>query len=202
MLWLPLASIAQNVWERPDVEEEKQAQDEKKESKEDPKYMVGAVPVINGEVCWKMDYDVPGKSAQELYDIMLRFLSQLVKEENQLDGSCVSLVNKKEHKIAASIREWLVFKNVFLALDRTKFFYTLIVDCKDNHVGVEMKRISYRYEEERNEGGFHYKAEEWITDEMALNKKRTKIYKGPAKFRKKTIDRKDNLFEQIKAALQ
>lgn len=201
MLSLPLLGIAQNVWEKPDVQDLKEKNKVKEVVTEDPKYLEGAVPLVNGEVCWTLDHDVPGKDAQQIYEIMMRYLTNLTNEENQLEGSAVSLVNRQEHIIAATIREWLVFKNVFLALDRTKFFYTLIVKCSDQHVKVEMKRLNYRYEEERDGKGFAYSAEEWITDKYALNKKKTKLYKGSAKFRRKTIDRKDYLFESIKNIL-
>ena len=55
----------------------------------------------------------------------------------------------------------------------------------------------YRYEEQREGGGHVLKAEEYINDKNALNKKKTKMYKGVAKFRRKTIDRKDYLFSSI-----
>ena len=106
-------------------------------------------------------------------------------------------MNKSEHKIAASIKEWLVFKNQFLSLDRAKLFFNLIVECSDNHLKADLRRINYLYEEDRDGGGSHYRAEEWITDEYALNKKKTKFYNAQGKFRKKTIDRKDELFEAI-----
>jgi colicin import membrane protein len=203
MLCLPLTGMAQNVWEKPDIQEEKKAETNKKESsEEDPKYLEGAVPVVNGEVCWTLDLPVPGKSAQQIYDIVLNYLFDLTKQENQLEGSAVSLVNKQEHKIAAHIREWLVFKDQFLSLDRTKFHYTLIAECTNNHLKMDMRRISYRYEEERSGGGSFFKAEDWITDDVAMNKKKTKLYKDSGKFRRKTIDRKDYLFESIKNALQ
>jgi colicin import membrane protein len=47
-----------------------------------------------------------------------------------------------------------------------------------------------------------YKAEEWITDEYAVNKKNTKLYPVSAKFRRKTIDRKDQIFETIRNVLK
>jgi colicin import membrane protein len=49
--------------------------------------------------------------------------------------------------------------------------------------------------------GLKVKAEEWITDQYALNKKGTKLSRISGKFRRKTIDRKDNIFERIDAAL-
>ena len=60
-----------------------------------------------------------------------------------------------------------------------------------------MSRIYYRYEEEQNDGGRVYKAEEWITDDNALNRKKTRLLPLSAKFRRKTIDRKDQIFDTI-----
>lgn len=145
-----------------------------------------------------MELDVPGKSAQEIYDLIFDCFTDLTKAENQLEGSCVSLVNKKEHIVVASVKEWLVFSDKLLALDRTKFNYTLIAYCKDNHLTVTMGRLSYKYDEERVERGHVYKAEEWINDENALNRKKTRLLPVSAKFRRKTVDRKDQVFDMIK----
>ena len=50
--------------------------------------------------------------------------------------------------------------------------------------------------------GMNVTAEEWITDEEALNKKKTGLNRMSAKFRIKTIDRKDNIFDTISNALR
>ena len=98
MLCLPMAGMAQNQWERPDIQEKKAVKTEKEVTTEDPKYLEGAVPVVNGEVCWTLDLSVPGKNAQQIYDLVLNYLADLVKQENQLEGSSVSLVNKSEQE--------------------------------------------------------------------------------------------------------
>lgn len=202
---IPIIGWSQGVWESP-VTEKNNINNDTSVSKDttpdpDEKYLVGAVPEINGKVEWKLDVDVPDKSAQEIYDIIFDCFTNLTKEENQLEGSCVSLVNKKEHIVVASMKEWLVFTDKLLALDRTKFNYTLIAYCKDNHLTVTMGRVSYRYDEERIKGGHVYMAEEWINDENALNRKKTRLLPGSAKFRRKTIDRKDLVFDTIKTAV-
>jgi colicin import membrane protein len=62
--------------------------------------------------------------------------------------------------------------------------------------------MSYQYEIDRPDTeAVETIAEDWITDENALNKKKTKLAKYTGKFRRKTIDRKDNIFETIKAEL-
>lgn len=131
---------------------------------------------------------------------MYKTLTDLTKSEGQLEGSAVSLVNKQDHIIVASVREWLLFSSNFISLDRSKFYYTLVARCSDGHLNMTMDRISYKYEEERNKQV--YKAEEWISDDNAVNKKNTKLYRGSAKFRRKTIDRKDQIFETVKNVLK
>lgn len=202
---LPLMAWSQSVWERPETAVQTETVKEKvhKEKKTvkdtaDIKYMAGTVPLNKeGKVEWVLDVDVPGKSATQIYDMMLKCLMDLTKTENQLEGSDVTLVNKQDHIVVASVKEWLVFKENFLMLDRTKFYYTLVAYCSDNHLKLSMSRIYYRYEEEQNDGGRVYKAEEWITDDNALNRKKTRLLPLSAKFRRKTIDRKDQIFDTI-----
>jgi hypothetical protein len=55
----------------------------------------------------------------------------------------------------------------------------------------------------RGEGsGVEATAEKWITDQYGLNKAKTKLSKMSGKFRRKTIDRKDEVFETIKQRLR
>lgn len=199
MLALPMSVIAQNVWEKPKEEKVEKAEEVKKPNK-DEKYLRGAVPIVDGDVQWTLDVDVPGKSAQDIYDKMFKTLTDLTKSEGQLEGSAVSLVNKQDHIVVANVREWLLFSSSLLSLDRTKFNYTLIARCSDGHLNMTMNRISYKYDEERTNQV--YKAKEWISDDAAVNKKNTKLYRGSAKFRRKTIDRKDQIFETIRNVLK
>ena len=72
--------------------------------------------------------------------------------------------------------------------------------CKPGKCDLEMTRIRYWYDEARD-GGEKYVAEEWITDDMALNKSKTKLTPICGKFRRKTIDLKDELFKSIQSSL-
>ncbi|MCD8203010.1 MAG: DUF4468 domain-containing protein [Prevotella sp.] len=202
----PILSFAQ-VWDKPEIGGDDQtsvtAKSEKAEKvSKDEKYLEGAVPEVDGKVEWTLEVDVPGKDASQLYDIMLACFSELTKSKNQLDGSSVSLVSKQDHIVVASVKEWMMFRDNVINLDRTKFFYTLMANCYDERVTVTMNRLAYKYDEENGKGGYFYKAEEWINDKNALNKKKTKLLLGSAKFRRKTVDRKDEVFDMIRSAVE
>lgn len=205
---VPMLGMAQsNVWEIPDQPQQQAKVVKKKEAapKVDPKYLAGAVPEVNGEVVFTLDKDVPGMSADSIYDKVYAVISEIV-EEGKGSGlqpqARIAAVNKAEHTIAARVKEWLVFTSNFISLDRTEFNYTLIARSKDGHVSVKMERISYAYEMNRKDAaGMKEKAEDWITDKHALNKKQTKLSPLSGKFRRKTIDRKDNIFQRVCQAL-
>ena len=60
-------------------------------------------------------------------------------------------------------------------------------------------QIVYLYEEQRTPQ--RLVAEGWITDKDAVNKKNTRLFPGSGKFRRKTIDRKDFLFNKFESLL-
>ncbi len=165
------------------------------------KYLEGAVPEVNGQVEWTLSLSVPGKSAEQIYDELGQLLNDMTKEKGQMEQSRIALAEDDKHAIACRFQEWLVFQNTALSLDRTEFNYTIIATCSDGHADITMGRMSYLYEEERTKGGYHYKAEEWITDKYGLNKSKTKLARMSGKFRRKTIDRKDEIFTRIKNKL-
>ncbi len=212
LMFFPITLLAQTDWTKPDFSsitgedtiktqnKEKKVKEKKEKEIKNEKYLEGAVPQVDGNVEWTLDLDVPGKSAQQIYDIILKCFYDITQSSNQLEGSCVSLVNEQEHSIIASIKEWLTFTNSVFSLDRSRFFYTLVANCEDNHLLVKMQRISYKYDEDTNKNNF-YKAEDIITDSQALNKSKTHLILGIAKFRKKTVDRKDELFNMITEAV-
>lgn len=205
-IYLPLMGMAQNTWEIPQEDpQQQQTQNkntaifDKKKRNEDSKYLVGAVPEVDGRVVFTLSKDVPGMTADEIYQKVYALLTAMSKEENQFPQSKIAVVNKAEHTIVARMKEWLVFQNTFLSLDRTVFNYTIIAKASDGHLNLTLERLSYQYEMNRTDtnGGLNVKAEEWITDKEGLNKKKTKLAKYSGKFRRKTIDRKDNIFDRV-----
>ena len=198
LLCLPMLAMAQN-WETVESNTQKPTTQKTKAASTKEyvyaRYCGNVVPVVDGQVMWEKDF-TNNLSAEENYNHMLEFLTAMTKEEIQFESSKISIVNKAEHKIVCHFEEWLTFTNKFLSLDRTRMIYTLTCDCYDNKVNVKIFRISYWYEEERD-GGNRYKAEEWITDENALNKKHTRLMKITGKFRRCTVDRMEEIFNNI-----
>ena len=88
-----------------------------------------------------------------------------------------------------------------MLLDRTRVYYQVNIYLQDEICDVEVTNIHYWYEEQRD-GGERYIAEEWITDDVALNKKKTKLVHEKGKFREKTIDLKDELFQSVAELLR
>lgn len=191
---LPLAVSAQdNTWER--IE-----QDPVEKENRDAKYLVpDAVPVVDGKVTWTATIQAPGKSADEIYRILLAQLTKMTTEPNQLENSIVAVKDSTGHRLGAAIHEWLVFKSVALSLDRTQLHFQLLCTCADGKAEVEMTRIYYDYDTDRKP--IRYMAEEWITDRYCVNKKHTRLYPVSGKFRRKTIDRKDFIFNKLNTLL-
>ena len=164
--------------------------------KADAKYMEGAITTnAEGKVEFTLDTDANGKSADEIYNIVYQYMSDLTQGENNIK-SRMALVNKDQHIIANTMDEWLVFSSTFLSLDRSEFRYNLVASIKDNHLTLSMEHLYYVYEEDRSTG-FKAPAEEIINDKIALNKKKTDLAKIFGKFRNLTIDRRDQIFSQL-----
>lgn len=164
--------------------------------KADPKYLEGAVTLNDdGKVEFTMETDANGKSAAQIYDIVYNYMSGLTQDKNNI-ASRVALVNPQEHVIANTMDEWIVFSQSFISLDRTEIKYQLVANIADNSLKLKMTRLYYNYEEGRSTG-FKDAAENVITDKIALTKKKNGLAKIFGKFRKGTINRKDQIFSEI-----
>lgn len=169
--------------------------------KEDPKYLEGAITFDEqGKIVFDTEIEAPSKSAAQLYDLVFDYMSGLTQDKES-KASRMALVNKDEHIIANAMDEWLVFSNSFISLDRTECKYNLIAKITDGKVSLSINHINYTYEEGR-QTGFKLPAEEVIIDKVALTKKKNDLARIFGKFRKKTIDRKDQIFSEIAALVK
>lgn len=193
---LPLSLWAQdNTWEMPEEEQETEA--EKKENP-DRKYLRGAVPEVDGRILFTKTIESPGKTARQIYDIALAYMTRMTRERNQL-SSRVAIADSTGCEIVGTYEEWLVFRSSAIVLDRTRLSYVLQAKCQDGKAQITISRLRYVYDVDRKPQ--RYTAEEWISDDNAVNKKNTRLLPLSAKFRRKTIDRKDFLFNKFESLL-
>lgn len=171
--------------------------------KDDSKYLAGAVPEENGIVKFQQTFSVPGKSKQEIFNVMSAYVQQVVDAAQPGQRTRILQSDAAGGEIVARIEEWMEFKKKPLYWDRTRFRYQLIVQCSDGKCRMEITQISYYYEEDmEGNNGRTYKAEEWISDKEALNKAKTKLVLGSAKFRRKTVDRVESIFEKAREVFE
>ena len=183
-----------NTWEKPEVDET-----ELKKGVKDAKYLKGAVTEVDGKVVFSKTINAPGKTADQVFDIVKAYITKMMGEKNQ-EVARIVVDDKEKHELGATFNEWLVFKSSPIMLDQTRMLYALKVNCMDGKAEVTMSNIRYIYEENRKPQ--HYTAEEWISDKEALNKKGTRLLPLSGKFRRKTIDRKDFLFNKFESLLK
>ena len=167
--------------------------------KEDPKYLAGAIQLnAEGKVEFVLDTQASGKSADEIYNIVFQYMSKLIKNEQNINSriALVNRNNKNEQIIACIMDEWFVFNQSFISLDRSETKYQLVATISDNNLHLSMTRIVFNYEEGRSTG-FKEPAENVITDKYALTKKKNDLAKIYGKFRRGTIDRKDQIFNDL-----
>ena len=165
----------------------------------DAKYLEGAITLKNGKVTFSTEMVTPAMTKEQIYETILDWANKRFQPSEKMNAR-VLFQNPEEGSIAIGGEEYLVFSNSALALDRTRIYYQMKVLCENGKSNIEMTRIRYWYDEARD-GGEKYEAEEWIIDEWGLNKSKTKLAPICGKFRKKTIDLKDELFMEIQSVL-
>ncbi len=196
--FLPMTLWAQdNTWEQP--EEETTEKEAKVKVNKDAKYLKGAVPEVDGKIVFSTTIKAPGKSADQIFNIVRNYMQKMTTEKNQLDSKLV-VNDSVKHEVAGYYDEWLVFRKTAIILDRTQFIYALSASCKKGQVDLSISRIRYLYGEGKDQK--RYTAEEWISDKEAVNKKNTRLYPLSGKFRRKTVDRKDFLFNKFESLLK
>lgn len=171
----------------------------KRDYMKDPKYLLGAVPEVEGIVTFQKNFTVTDKSDQQIYDVLLAYTkNSLVGNAIQAPNSDYTRIISEDRSagsVVARIDEYMTFTHVFLNLDRTRFRYLLSATVSGQKVNITITQITYYYNEDMDgKNGIPYKAEEWITDKVAVNKKGTKLYPRSGKFRRMTVDRVEEIF--------
>lgn len=155
--------------------------------RDDSKYLAGAVPEVDGKVLFSKEFSIPGMSQDEIYERLFKWMEARLKKNENI--SRIVFSDKEKGQIVGTGEEWIVFSSSALSLDRTEVTYQLTVTCQPEKCVLEVGKIRYSY----REGKEKYIAEEWIVDKYALNKTQTKLIRGLAKWRRKTVDFVDDL---------
>ncbi|MBO7301219.1 MAG: DUF4468 domain-containing protein [Bacteroidaceae bacterium] len=164
----------------------------------EPQYAQGTVPVINGKVTFEEAIPATELTSAQIYEITQEWVKERFVEPTVLSKK--EFQSENPNSIVLKGEEYLVFKNKFLVLERARIYYFLTLTANDGSCTFNMSRITYWYDEEEDKGGLKMKAEDWITDENAFNKK-GELKPFESKFRCKTIDLKDILVNDLKKKL-
>ena len=169
---------------------------------ENPKYLRGAVPERDGIVTFTQTFSVPGKNQADIYPVVKTYIQQLVTNARQ--DLRTRIVSDQDNTIVANVEEIMTFRKKFLNWDHCFFRYLISAQCTpDSKVTLTITKISYQYQvDNEGDGGENFKAEEWISDAAAVNKAGTKLYPRCGKFRRKTIDRVEEIFTGARDAFE
>lgn len=158
----------------------------------------GAIPAINGKVTFEETISAVGYTAEEVEKIMndwtkKRFVKPTVISVKRFNSEVPATTILKSE-------EYITFKSTAFVLERARIYYYLTLTANEGSCTFNMSRITYWYDDEDDKGGLRMKAEEWITDENAINKKgKLKAFEG--KFRRKTIELKESLTKELEHLL-
>lgn len=175
-------------------------------------YMQGAVPTVGEKVVFNTTISAPGKSKAELYSIVsswanLRYTANQARGEwndadffKNTEYAEVRTADKQNGSVVCNGAEEMVFSNKALAKDYTYIYYTLKLNVADGKIIFNMDNIAYLYAG-GSENPERMKAEDWITDAYAFNKK-GELHRINGKFRVKTVDLKDELIKELSEAVK
>jgi hypothetical protein len=159
-----------------------------------PEYQAGAVPVVNGRVTFEEFIPADGLTAAQVDERVGEWISKRFVQPTVI--ASVLYDSGKEGTTILKGEEYIVFKKNIFVLSRARTYYFLTLEAQDGGCLFNMSRITYWYDDEDEDGGLKMKAENWITDEMAFNKK-GKLKRFEGKFRRKTIDLKNQLVKEL-----
>lgn len=158
-----------------------------------------AIPVVNGKVTFEETIPAEGYTADEIKNVIDTWIKERFVKPTVISAKRFNSNNPKTTILKGE--EYIVFKKAALVLERARIYYYLTLTANDGSCTFNMSRITYWYDDEDDKGGLKMIAEEWITDENAINKK-GKIKKFEGKFRNKTLELKEILVNDLTARLK
>jgi len=159
------------------------------------KYLAGAVPEVDGRVVFSKSITTKtAVSDADLYDIMLKWAEDNYGNKEEADlVSRVLLTNSEARDIACYGEEFFVYRKNAFILDRAKMMYQIIMDINSGKCDVTIRNIKYDYPPDEKA----VPAEEMISDKVALNGKKDGLNRYYDKFRTRTVDSVNAIFNSI-----
>ena len=157
-----------------------------------------AVPVKEGKVVFTDSLQLmEGFTPAQLGDVAKKCLEDIIAEGN---GKKNMIVSQKENSVAAVYQTDLVFKSSSFSLDKASMECLLMLNFKDGKCWLDIERIKYAYDD--GTGMETIYAEDYITYENSVNKKGTKFFPVPGKFRRATIDAMEAVFASFRSGFK
>ena len=160
------------------------------------KYMAGAVPEVDGKVVFTRELNVSGFSGEQIYNALLDWSHKTFTE----NSSRILYTDAQRGVIAAQGEEVMIIK-IGLFPGKVKAMYMLTINSSDGKCTLTTSRIRYKNNPSSKDGEEIITAEEYITDKYALNKTKTKIFRGTGDYRSNTIDIVDRIAAEAENAV-
>lgn len=181
LVFLPLTVFGQDKWS-------------------DVKYLEGAVPVVDGVVTFKRMVEAPGLTRDQIFVMLHKWAETRFQGTDDMQARLL-YTDPTTGQIVCQGQEYMVFADKLLALDRAVVSYQLTLDCSAGKCNMTVTTILYSYNTGGANGKELLRAENMITDEHTLTRKKDKLIKATGKFRIGTIDLVNQLAQDVSAAL-
>ena len=157
-----------------------------------------AVQLVDGRVVFTEQIKIAeGYSADKIGEVAKQWIDGYLAP---LDKTTNRIISQKPGEIVAMGETELVFTDNAISLDKSRMNYVLTLTWSGDESKLEIERIKYVYGSGADVEKFT--AEEYIIDEYAVNKKRTRLTPITGKFRKGTIDFADDVFASFNDAFR
>lgn len=158
----------------------------------------GAVPSVGGKVVFSDSVAIiQGYSAQQVNSIVRTWIDGYLKGNK---GPKNKVVVDKDGRIDAIAQTDIVFTDNSFSYDKASMNFVLSLNSTADKCSIAISRITYNYND--GDGMELIVAEDYITDDNAVNKKRTRLYPITGKFRRKTIDTVEDIFSSFRDAMK
>ena len=165
---------------------------------DDPKYLKGAVPEVDGKVVFERQININQTvSSKHLFELVKSWSDTTFVPNKEASSQRVLLIDPDQHLIAVQVEETLLFKTNFISVDRATLVYRLIMKIEDGKILMTFSNFKYEYQDFKDAE----KAENLITDKVAYNEKKNTLNRYYDKFRIFTIDEIDGQVNDLKKYL-